>query len=502
MHLRQDKYHCWHVAVTEAGTICSILRRVFEVFAIYQRGMVSVCFQVGSAGNRTTSECQHDKHCPYEVKTRNGVDPNHLTISSVMLSLWNALGVPPKKIPVNATILVSFIFPPLVCYLALAALAVIPQTRATRIALWPTFALLALRGVASVDMSRDNPDLRVINGFFAVSTFNANLPILRAETFPSQCTMFILTVRALEWTLVKEPLVRYLRPRHSSPSIIFDALDLAVNFRGYGWNWSRGFSFPQDTRPKSRLAFTLHTFLSAIANFFVCGVFQQMILSFCGPDRDTIGLGFLDETNPFFARYSRAIIVGFLQYISGYCSLQAPYDLCATIGVLFFGQDPTQWPPAFDAPWRVTSVGEFWGSRWHQWFRHIFVFLGGYPFQSLLGRTGIVFGGFLVSGFMHSLLVIGSGGTEHAWLVFLAFAMMIPVVLVERAFYQLTGKRVTGATGRIWTIVWLSTAGAMVFDAVAKTGGMSDSTFIDGVRPVKMLVERLVKGLNAYLNAI
>ena len=296
--------------------------------------------------------------------------------------------------------------------------------------------------------------------------------------------------------------MRYLRPRNSSPSIIFDALDLAINFRGYGWNWSRGFSFPRDTRPKNRLAFTLHTFLSAIANFFVHGVCQQTILSLCGPDRNTVGLGLLDETIPFFARYFRATIIGFLQYIVGYSSLQGPYDLCATIGVLFFGQDPAQWPPAFDAPWHSTSVGEFWGRRWHQWFRHIFVFLGGYPFQSFPGRTGIVFGGFLASGFMHSALVIGSGGTEHAWLAFLAFAMMIPVVLVERAFYQLTGKRVSGVTGRIWTVAWLLLAGAMVFDAIAKTGSIGDSTLIDGVRPVQMLVERLVKGLNAYLHAI
>ena len=106
-------------------------------------------------------------------------------MSFVMLSLWNALGVPSTKIPVDVAIIVSYILPPLVCYFALAALAVMPQTRAMQVALWPIFALLALRVAASVDMSRGNPDLRIINGVFAVRTFNTKLPISRLiQHFP------------------------------------------------------------------------------------------------------------------------------------------------------------------------------------------------------------------------------------------------------------------------------------------------------------------------------
>ena len=206
--------------------------------------------------------------------------------------------------------------------------------------------------------------------------------------------MFILTSRALGWTLAKEPLVRCLRPRNSSPSIIFDAIDLAINFRGYGWNWPRGFSFPQDTRPENRIAFSLHAFLSAVAHLFIFGICQRATLSFRPSGHTTIGFSYYDETLPLFVRHFRAIIIVFIQYIAGYSSLQAVYDLATPIGVLFFEQDPIQWPPAFSAPWRATSLGEFWGRRWHQWFRHIFLFLGGYPFQSFFDRAGLIFGGF------------------------------------------------------------------------------------------------------------
>lgn len=88
---------------------------------------------------------------------------------------WNALGVPATKIPVNATTLVSYVLPPVVCYFGVALLAVTPQTRAIRVALWPLVALLALRAALSVDMSHGRFERKAFNIDLVVSTFDTNI---------------------------------------------------------------------------------------------------------------------------------------------------------------------------------------------------------------------------------------------------------------------------------------------------------------------------------------
>ena len=70
---------------------------------------------------------------------------HHSTRSFAMLSLWDALKAPLTRTPIDT----AYILLPLVCYLSLAILAIIPQTRSARIASWPIFALLALRAAAS-----------------------------------------------------------------------------------------------------------------------------------------------------------------------------------------------------------------------------------------------------------------------------------------------------------------------------------------------------------------
>lgn len=90
-----------------------------------------------------------------------------------ILSLWNFLGVPSAKIPIDSTTFVSHVLPPLVCYFVAAFLAVAPQTRIARIALWPLVAFLALRAALSVDMSLGKTKLK-FNNVFVVSTVASN----------------------------------------------------------------------------------------------------------------------------------------------------------------------------------------------------------------------------------------------------------------------------------------------------------------------------------------
>lgn len=96
-----------------------------------------------------------------------------MSTSFAALSLRNVLGA--TKIPIDGTTFVSHVLPPLVCYFVVAFLAVSPQTRTVRRALWPLVALLALRAALCVDMSLDKPEQKFNNINFVVCIFNTNL---------------------------------------------------------------------------------------------------------------------------------------------------------------------------------------------------------------------------------------------------------------------------------------------------------------------------------------
>lgn len=88
--------------------------------------------------------------------------------------LQDALGVPSTKVPIGATMFVSYVIPPVVCYIIAAVLAVMPQTRVVRAALCPVVALLAMRAALSVDLSLGNPEQKSFDVGFVVRILNMN----------------------------------------------------------------------------------------------------------------------------------------------------------------------------------------------------------------------------------------------------------------------------------------------------------------------------------------
>lgn len=89
----------------------------------------------------------------------------------VVSSLRGALGVPTTKVPISTASFVSYVFPPMVCYILVAVLAVTPQTRTVRIALCPVVASLTFRAVSSVDMSIGDPGQKYLNVDLLVRIF-------------------------------------------------------------------------------------------------------------------------------------------------------------------------------------------------------------------------------------------------------------------------------------------------------------------------------------------
>ena len=314
--------------------------------------------------------------------------------------------------------------------------------------------------------------------------------------------MTSIITRTFDWTLAKEPLVRHLRPARGSQSTVMDALDLALTLRGHGWDWSRGVYIPRETRPTNRRGFTFYVILSAAIHALVCGVVHKAIRSFSPTGIGAAGGSIFDETLPFHARYLRASVISAFASVWIYTFIQAYYDACTIIAVLVFGQEPGQWPPAFDAPWRATSMSQFWGRRWHQFCRRMFLVQGGYPLSFLLGRAGLVVGAFLSSAVTHHVAMVMLNNQLELWKLHVGFGMMGPVVLAEIAYKRLTGRKVGGVAGWIWTMVWLLLLGNLIVDGFARAGMFGRSNFTESVVPRREVVERLVERFDSWLHAI
>ena len=314
--------------------------------------------------------------------------------------------------------------------------------------------------------------------------------------------MLSITVHSLSWAMAKKPLVRYLRPSHISPSTITDALDLASNFRGLGWDWSRGLHVPRDTRPTDRMAFVSYTLVSAGVHNVMGGIIYRALNTFIegvGP-RPTVSTIF-DDSLPLPVRYLRAAALSALACFGINTNMQMVYDFGAVIGVLVFQQDPSQWPPVFDSPWRATSLSEFWGRRWHQSMRHMFI-VTAYPLHVLFGRTGGIIGAFLSSALTHHLLLLMINDRTDMWRMLVGFGMMAPGMLAERAYYKWTGKRVGGSVGSVWTMAWLLLWGSVIVDGFARGGLFFGSSAVDNNSPLRPLVEKVVVAVDAWLHTI
>lgn len=314
--------------------------------------------------------------------------------------------------------------------------------------------------------------------------------------------MIYIVTRTLDWTLPKEHFVRHLRPAKATQSTVMDALDLAVTLRGYGWDRSHKVYFPPETRPANRRGFTLHVIKSAVIHVLLSGVLHTVIGSFTPTSIGAAEGSIFDDTLPFYTRHLRATIISVCASAGIYAFIQLCYDTCTLIAVLVLGQDPGQWPPAFDAPWRATSVSSFWGRRWHQFFRRLFLVQGGYPLSFLFGRVGFIVGTFLSSAVLHHVAMVMLNGHLEAWRLLAGFGMMAPAVLVEMVFKRVTGRRVGGVVGWVWTVGWLLLWGNLIIDGFARAGLFGRFGFLESVVPRRDVVERLMARFDVWLHAM
>lgn len=265
-----------------------------------------------------------------------------------------------------------------------------------------------------------------------------------------------------------------------------DAIEVVGSVRGIGWDWGKGLHVAPETRPLDRRGFILSTLSSTILAFLTLDFIESMlkvIPGFSPPGGGSIyfmdrPFSFLTHTflgpwvkaHPYIStiitRYTVSTTITFFIGIAIIAGFSMCYGILTLFCVGLLGHNPQSWPPLFDSPWLTTSLGDFWGRRWHQTLRQTFFVFGGYPAEYVLktlsrpligekkaeyvGRIGLVLGTFTASGLFHGLSIytMGKGGTDHTATVF--FASQGVFVLLERVWKKVTGMRVDGIWGRIW----------------------------------------------------
>ncbi|KAF7979150.1 hypothetical protein HWV62_43397 [Athelia sp. TMB] len=288
-----------------------------------------------------------------------------------------------------------------------------------------------------------------------------------------------MALRMVEWTSYREPLRRTDREHAKTElpapptlgSALWDACDLATNFRGVGWSFPHAPALPAETRAvASTPTFLLQTLRSALIHF---ALFDACVYAVRASDPATVGSPFggtiFDASLPPLARYARSTRITLLAGTLFYAVIQMIYDLNTINFILLFRQRPARWPPLFGAPWAAAGVAQFWGAGWHQLFRSAFVRVGVHPLTPLLGRAGVL-GAFLLSAVLHDWGMWGMWGTLHFARVGGFFLAMGGGCVLEALFARVSGRRVRGWAGRAWAAAWVVGWGNLLVDAWARTG--------------------------------
>ena len=316
-----------------------------------------------------------------------------------------------------------------------------------------------------------------------------------------------MVLNSFEWTfIIKEPLRKYeltmdqdaltvAKRRLSFSNVLLDACHLLCSQRGIGWSWSQQ-SSPQSTVPTSEsIPFVFATLLLNIITFDASQYLIHRVSPSVGSNPS--GGSLFDPNLEFLPRYASAAFAGICGGVWAYSLIEVAYRMGALVGRVVFRQPASDWPPISDRPWLSTSLHQYWSSRWHQQFRHLFVVFGARPGGALLGRPGALIGAFAVSAVLHYIAAFGLGSRPEFAPLGGFFLVMGFGTAMEAAFRSKTGARVQGFYGWLWTMLWTTFWGTWMMDSWARHGMLSSVFFPNWLRPGKALVDAVI-GVSTY----
>ena len=306
-------------------------------------------------------------------------------------------------------------------------------------------------------------------------------------------------MRSLEWTFIKKPLRRCEPPKHhqdvpverpgslSLSNVLTDAADLLHTSRGLGWSWSSN-PFPHESIPPTS---TTSLVAKTLLKFIVFDASQYIIQCACPSVNNPGGGSIFDPDLSFLPRAALAAFSGICGGVWVYAWTDSMYHISSLVGRIILRHPASLWPRAFHRPWMSTSIHEFWSFRWHQFLRHFFITFGARPGGILFGKPGVFMGAFAVSAIVHHIAVWGIGsGSEFTTGGF--FLLMGVGAVMEVVFKRVTGMRVQGWTGWMWTMSWTTLWGTLMIDGWAKHGVFGTIHFPDRLRAGKIVVDMVI----------
>ncbi|KAJ7069773.1 hypothetical protein C8F01DRAFT_1113953 [Mycena amicta] len=413
------------------------------------------------------------------------------------MSLWKEITVgsirafrvvvpePHDRVPITWSTL-PLILPLYLPIVFLAFLARRPDTYLIRLLLLPTVVVSAL-----------------ISGF----RFTANVPQLCVYDWGMALLAQVVIAKAFQYAFTKEGMLKLgeRRPgeqkgkevanghveadaetRSILPAWICDAFELIHTMRGPRWKFAQGTYIPPPTRPLERDAFLRATAISFLKNFLLLDILESAIKIFPGVGEPTGGSIFYAELPPV-PRYIVSTTINMLTGSALLAGFGMVYDLFTWIGVQVFQTPPSAWPPATDNPWRASSLHVLWARSWHQFLRSTFLVYGGYPGRWIAGDVGFILGTFLASGLYHELssYALGKGFDHH---VTLFFAMQGPLIIGERLWRIVTGRRVGGKIGQAWVYFVMFGCGQIATNAWHSRGLGGAMVIPPSISPVRLVL--------------
>jgi len=236
-------------------------------------------------------------------------------------------------------------------------------------------------------------------------------------------------------------------PGRSIPKWLVDIVELVHEQRGIGWQFGVDTYTPPETRPLDRPTFLKISSYHLLTNFLMVDTLDTIIKQVPGVGTQEGGSIFFPHLPPL-QRYTVSTIIHFLTGCRFLAQFALAFYATSVVAIGLFNAEPRDWPPIQEQPGKSQSMHELWGKRWHQMLRQLFMVYGGYPGYWIGGNLGMALGTFLGSGLYHELAMYALGrGWE--WHSFIFFAMQGPILMFERVWRRVTGRRIGGRLGQV-----------------------------------------------------
>ncbi|KAF8523342.1 hypothetical protein BU17DRAFT_63909 [Hysterangium stoloniferum] len=263
---------------------------------------------------------------------------------------------------------------------------------------------------------------------------------------------------------------------------IRETIEVLSTTRGIGLHFGKEVPIAPETRPLDKFEFLRSTIRKVVRAYIIA----DLLSTFWGGTalhRARAGGSIYLSNLSWPARHIVAILYNLSMGTMVIAFGEMGYYSATIQAVLLLSDPPEAWPLLFDRPFAAESLHDFWGRRWHQCLYRILKVYGGTPGGYLAERIGVskklgeLFGTFFVTGLVHELPFVAAG-YPLGWRLMAFFMVQGVLMVMERMWRNVTGKRVGGRPGNIWMFCTFMVLGTPLFTEAYAMRGVGSAIHI------------------------